>query len=124
MMFSHPQPELLPPKRLPPNPQPQPSLSPLLQKLSRIRIQIIELHPQPDLLLLPQPQFVAVKSLIVCCLQIYFIYGLYYVPWLAIVSGMRDKFLKILGGWVEMGETARKNRWILGLRHGTIRVSY
>ena len=49
MMLSHPQPELPP-----------------LQQLSRIRIQRIELHPQPpDLLLLPQPQFVAVKSLIV-----------------------------------------------------------
>ena len=43
MMLSHPQPELPPPKKPPP-----------------------ELHPQPpDLLLLPQPQFVAVKSLIV-----------------------------------------------------------
>ena len=59
-MLSHPQPEL-------PPPHPQPSLlSPPLQQLSRIRIQRIELHPQPpDLLLLPQPQFVAVKSLIV-----------------------------------------------------------
>ena len=56
-MLSHPQPELPPPKKPPPNPHPQ---------LSRIRIQRIELHPQPpDLLLLPQPQFVAVKSLIV-----------------------------------------------------------
>ena len=66
-MLSHPQPELPPPKKPPPNPHPQPSLlSPPLQKQSRIRIQIIELHPQPpDLLLLPQPQFVAVKSLIV-----------------------------------------------------------
>ena len=67
MMLSHPQPELTPPKKPPPNPHPQPSLlSPPLQQLSRIRIQRIELHPQPpDLLLLPQPQFVAVKSLIV-----------------------------------------------------------
>ena len=66
-MLSHPQPELPPPKKPPPNPHPQPSLlSPPLQQLSRIRIQRIELHPQPpDLLLLPQPQFVAVKSLIV-----------------------------------------------------------
>lgn len=66
-MLSHPHPELLPPKKPPPNPHPQPSLlSPPLQQLSRMRIQRIELHPQPpDLLLLPQPQFVAVKSLIV-----------------------------------------------------------
>lgn len=66
-MLSHPQLELPPPKKPPPNPHPQLSLlSPPLQQLSRIRIQRIELHPQPpDLLLLPQPQFVAVKSLIV-----------------------------------------------------------
>jgi hypothetical protein len=62
--LSHPQPEPLPPKRPPPHPQPS-LLSPPLQKQSRIRIQIIELHPQPDLVLVPQPQFVAVKSLIV-----------------------------------------------------------
>lgn len=64
MMLSHPHPELLPPKKPPPNPQPS-LLSPPLQQQSRIRIQRIELHPPPDLLLFPQPQFVAVKSLIV-----------------------------------------------------------
>lgn len=76
MMLSHPQPELPPPKKPPPNPHPQPSLlSPPLQQLSRIRIQRIELHPQPpDLLLLPQPQFVAVKSLIVLPPKIFYLW--------------------------------------------------
>ncbi len=72
MMLSHPQPELPPPKRPPPNPQPS-LLSPPLQQQSRIRIQRIELHPQPDLLLLPQPQFVAVKSLIVLPPKIFYL---------------------------------------------------
>lgn len=57
----HPQSEL-PPKI--PLPHPQPSLL-LLQKKSRIMIQIIELHPHPELLFALHPQFVAVKSLIV-----------------------------------------------------------
>ena len=73
MMLSHPQPELLPPKRLPPNPQPS-LLSPPLQQLSRIRIQRIELHPQPDLELVPQPQFVAVKSLIVLPPKLFYLW--------------------------------------------------
>ena len=42
MMLSHPQPELPPPKK----PPPQPQLSPLLpQQDKRIRIQIQEPHP-------------------------------------------------------------------------------
>lgn len=74
-MLSHPQPELFPPKKLPPNPQPHPSLlSPPLQQESRIRIQRIELHPQPDLLLLPHPQFVAVKSLIVLPPKLFYLW--------------------------------------------------
>ena len=74
MMLSHPHPELLPPKKPPPNPQPS-LLSPPLQKQSRIRIQIIELHPQPDLVLVPQPQFVAAKSLIVLPPKIFLLFG-------------------------------------------------
>lgn len=73
MMFSHPHPELPPLKRLPPNPQPS-LLSPPLQQLSRIRIQRIELHPLPDLPLLPHPQFVAVKSLIVLPPKLFYLW--------------------------------------------------
>ncbi len=64
MMLSHPHPEEEPPpKKLPPHPHPS---LPLLQKASRIIIHIMELHPHPPLrLLVPHPQFVAVKSLIV-----------------------------------------------------------
>ncbi len=64
MMLSHPHPEdEPPPKKLPPHPHPS---LPLLQKASRIIIHIMELHPHPPLrLLVPHPQFVAVKSLIV-----------------------------------------------------------
>jgi hypothetical protein len=83
MMFSHPQPELFPPKRLAPHPQ----LSlPLLQKESRMRIHIMELHPHPLLRFVLHPQFVAVKSLILFPPKIFFIYGLYYVGWLDCVS--------------------------------------
>lgn len=78
MMLSHPHPELFPPKKLPPHPQPS-LLLPLLQQQSRIRIHIMELHPNPLRLFVLHPQFVAVKSLIVFPPEInFFIYGLYY----------------------------------------------
>ena len=88
-MLSQPHPEL-PLKRLVPNPQPQPSLFPL-NKESRRMIQIMELHPHPELLFPPQPQFVAVKSLIILPPK-FFIYGLYYVLWLASVCHIKNIF--------------------------------
>lgn len=72
-MLSHPHPEL-PPIR--PLPHPHPSLFPPQQK-SRIIIQIKELHPQPELLFVLQPQFVAVKSLIVLPPKWFFIFMVY-----------------------------------------------
>lgn len=83
MMESHPHPQSEPllPKRLPPLPHPP-------QKNNKMIIQMKELHPHPLLqfadVLHPHP--VAVKSLIICCLQKIFIYGLSYVAGLYVFT--------------------------------------
>lgn len=97
MMLSHPHPEEEPPpKKLPPHPHPS---LPLLQKASRIIIHIMELHPHPPLrLLVPHPQFVAVKSLIV--LPPKFFLFMVYTMWdgLVVFPVAAKKMKNFLGG--------------------------